>query len=197
MISVSRDCRLHHVFFLLKTLKHTQLLGAIVLLALWTYTTKYLGDLFLAECLSFFLTGVAIWFATQIKRSVYYVIVSLVTTFVAVLLVGQGDLSSHPTILISILFLTAILDALHVPLDQKVLIRFGQLIYSAFLWHVPIELLINLVLEGTSATTEVYKFEIFFITYFAVVYLIANLSFIYNENPSKLSLLRRFSLRQS
>ena len=184
-------------FFLLKTLKRTRLVGAIVLLALWTYATKYLGDLFFAECLSYFLSGVAIWFATQTNRLVYSVLVGLATTFVAVLLVGQGDPSSHPAILISILFLTAILDALRIPLDQKVIVRFGELTYSAFLWHVPIQLLIILVLERTTATTEIYKFETFFVFYLAAVYLVANLSFIYIENPSKLSLLRRFSPRQS
>ena len=96
------------IFFLAKSLKHTQLLGAIVLLALWTYATKYLGDLFFAECLSYLLTRVTIWFATQTKRLVYSVIVGLATTYVAVLLVGQGDLSSHHTILISVLFLTSL-----------------------------------------------------------------------------------------
>lgn len=185
------------IFFLAKSLKHTQLLGAIVLLALWTYATKYLGDLFFAECLSYLLTRVTIWFATQTKRLVYSVIVGLATTYVAVLLVGQGDLSSHHTILISVLFLTAILDELHIPFDQKVIVRFGALTYSAFLRHIPIKLLIILVLERTSAMTKIYKFETFFVFYLAAVYLIANLSFIHNENPSKLLLLRRLSLRQS
>jgi len=184
-------------FFLLKTLKHTRLFGAIVLLALWTYATKYLGDLFFAECLSYFLTGVAIWFATQTKKLFYSVTVGLATTIISVLLLGQGGFSSHPATLISMLFFAAILDKLQIPLDQKVIVRFGELTYSAFLWHVPIQLLIILVLEKTSATTEIYKLESFFVFYIITVYVIANLSFVYVESPTKISLLRRFSRRRS
>ena len=67
--SVSVEIVVYVMFFiLLKTLKRTRLFGAIALLALWTYATKHIGNLFFAECLSYFLSGVAIWFATQIKN---------------------------------------------------------------------------------------------------------------------------------
>ena len=193
--SVSVEIVVYVMFFiLLNTLKRTQLFGAIALLALWTYATKHIGNLFFTECLSYFLSGVAIWFATQTKKHLYSVSVGLSTT---VFLVGRGDFASPPAILISILFLTAILDNLKIPFDQKAIMRFGELTYSAFLWHVPIQLLIILVLEGTSATNEIYRFEAFFVFYLVAVYLIANLSFVFIENPIKVSLVRRFSSRQN
>ena len=196
--SVSVEIVVYVMFFiLLKTLKRTGLLGTIALLALWIYATKHTGNLFFAECLSYFLTGVAIWFATQSKGFLYSAVVGLATTFFAIFLIGQGDLTSRPAILISILFLTAILDHLQITFDQKAIVRFGELTYSAFLWHMPIQLVIILVLENTSATTEVYRFEAFFILYLVVVYLIANLSFVFIENPIKLLLMRHFSSRQN
>ena len=118
--------------------------------------------------------------------------IGLATTNISVLLLGQGGFSSHPATLISILFFAAILDKLQIPLDQKVIVRFGELTYSAFLRHVPIQLLIILVLEKTSATTEISKFEAFFVFYLITVYVTANLSFVYVECPAKISLLRHF-----
>ena len=123
--------------------------------------------------------------------------VGLATTTFAVFLVGRGDFSSPSAILISILFFSAILDNLKIPFGQKATMRFGELTYSAFLWHVPIQLVIMLVLASTSATTEKYKFEVFLFFYRVSVYLIANLSFVLIENPIKLSLLRRFSPSQN
>ena len=75
--------------------------------------------------------------------------------------------------------------------------RFGELTYSAFLWHVPIQLVIILVLESTSVPFEIYKSEVFMMVYLVAVYLIANLSFVFIENPIKLLLVRRFSARQN
>jgi peptidoglycan/LPS O-acetylase OafA/YrhL len=196
--SVSVEIVVYVMFFiLLKTLKRTRLFGAIALLALWTYATKHIGNLFFAECLSYFLSGVAIWFATQTKNFFHSVSVGLATTTFAVFLVGRGDFSSPSAILISILFLTAILDNLKIPFDQKAIMRFGELTYSAFLWHVPIQLVIILVLESTSVPFEIYKSEVFMMVYLVAVYLIANLSFVFIENPIKLLLVRRFSARQN
>ena len=184
-------------FFMIKTLKRTRLLGAIALLALWTFAKMRLGNPFFTECLSYFLTGVAIWFATQTRTFLYSITVGLATTFFAVLLVGQGDLLSPPTILISILLFTALLDASQISIDQKAFVRFGELTYSAFLWHVPIQLFVILVLESTSVPFEIYKSELFMMSYLAAVYLIANLSFVFIENPIKLSLVKRFSRHQN
>lgn len=196
--SVSVEIVVYVMFFiLLKTLKRTRLFGAIALLALWTYATKHIGNLFFAECLSYFLSGIAIWFATQTKNFFHSVSVGLATTTFAVFLVGRGDFSSPSAILISILFFTAILDNLKIPFDQKAIMRFGELTYSAFLWHVPIQLVIILVLESTSATTEVYRLEAFFILYLVAVYFTANLSFVFIENPIKLFLVRRFTSRSN
>ena len=196
--SVSVEIVVYVMFFiLLKTLKRTRLLGAIALLALWTYATKQIGHLFFTECLSYFLSGVAIWFATQTRNLIYSVSVGLATTIFSVFLIGQGDFLSPSAILISILFLTAILDTMQIPFRHKAVVRFGELTYSAFLWHIPIQLVIILVLESTSAPFEIYKSEVFMMVYLAAVYTTANLSFVLIENPIKLSLLKRFSPRQN
>ena len=196
--SVSVEIVVYVMFFiLLKTLKRTRLLGAIALLVLWTYATKQIGNLFFTECLSYFLSGVAIWFATQTRNLIYSVSVGLATTIFSVFLIGQGDFLSPSAILISILFLTAILDTLQIPFSHKAVVRFGELTYSAFLWHIPIQLVMILVLESTSAPFEIYKSEVFMMVYLAAVYLTANLSFVFIENPIKLSILKRFSPHQN
>ena len=196
--SVSVEIVVYIMFFiLLKTLKRTRLFGAIVLLALWTYATKHIGNLFFTECVSYFLSGVAIWFATQTKNLLYSVLVGLATTIFTIFLIRQGDFLSPSAILISILFLTALLDTLQLPFSHKTLMRFGELAYSAFLWHIPIQLVIILVLESTSTPFEIYKSEVFMVIYLAAVYITANLSFVLIENPIKLSLLRRFSPSQN
>jgi peptidoglycan/LPS O-acetylase OafA/YrhL len=196
--SVSVEIVVYMMFFiLLKTLKRTRLYGAVALLALWTYATTHIGNLFFTECLSYFLSGVAIWFATQTKKLLYSVSVGLATTVFTVILIERGDFSSPSAILISILFFTAILDTLQIPFSHKAVVRFGELTYSAFLWHIPIQLVIILVFESTSAPIEIYNSEAFMMVYLAAVYLTANLSFVLIESPIKLSLLKRFSPRQN
>ena len=196
--SVSVEIAVYILFFiLLKTFKNTGLRGALALLVLWTYATKFFSHLFFAECLSYFLTGVVIWFATQAKKSLNSPVIGLASSFFAAFLVGRGDLSSPSTILIFILCLTAILDTFRTPFRQKAVVRFGKLTYSAFLWHIPLQLVTILVLESASATTEVYKSEAFWFFYLVAVYLIANFSFVFIENPIKLLMIRCSLSRQN
>ena len=85
----------------------------------------------------------------------------------------------------SLVLIAASLDRLDVAaLGSK--IRFvGDLTYSTYLWHVPVQILTLSLMEGFAFDRVVVSSEWFFVTFLITVFVTAYISFRYLETPSR------------
>ena len=77
-------------------------------------------------------------------------------------------------------------------LNNRVFLGFGNLSYSIYLWHVPIQISIMLIgMKYEVDIARVANLEIFFLTYLAIVTLVARFSFKLIEEPLRSKLRAR------
>ena len=178
-------------FFSIPLLKRTRLFGSLALLGMWSITSKMIGGVFFYECLGYFLAGVALWFAVSNKSPLKSISSGFFVTAFSIIILSGNSFSFKTTVLMTSLFIATLLDQSKLPIHGKSLRRFGELTYSVFLWHVPIQLFIILSFERASISISIFETAPFFFIYLALVYGIANFSFIYLENPLKRLILNR------
>jgi peptidoglycan/LPS O-acetylase OafA/YrhL len=189
--SVSVEVAVYILYFLMiPLLKRTRLIGALTLLGIVGFTTEILIDVFFYECIGWFMAGVAIWFATSNRSLIKSLFGGVFVTAFSIFSLGKHNFPPV-FILLTILLTSALLDRSNLPIHGKWLRRFGELTYSAFLWHVPIQLTIILITEQTSISNSIFETNLFLILYLALVYGVANVSFVYIESPLKRLILSR------
>jgi peptidoglycan/LPS O-acetylase OafA/YrhL len=191
--SVSIEIAVYVIFFiLLKSLRKTKLIGSISMFTLWTIVTHIYSDLFFGECLSYFLIGVSIWFATKYQslyKSLFY---GLLTSLISCCFLFYLHSVSASALIVVPVFLVALLDKFPHLFDQWFFKRFGELTYSVFLWHTPLQIAIIIFVLRFNIERSVYKSSVFLLAYLASTYFIGNLSFTYIEQPSRKYLTSKF-----
>jgi peptidoglycan/LPS O-acetylase OafA/YrhL len=194
--SVSAEIAVYVLFFIfLNSLRNSQLFGSIVMLGLWSLFTHFFPTIFFGECLSYFLAGVSIWFATSKQTLCKSLTYGLAASAVSYILLCRGNLLIAPAIIITIVFSASILDKFSEIFSQKVFRRFGELTYSVFLWHIPLQLVIIISVIKFDIDRSIYTSPIFLVAFLVATYTIGNFSFIYIEKPSREYLTSKFSQR--
>jgi peptidoglycan/LPS O-acetylase OafA/YrhL len=184
--SVSIEIAVYIIFYLsLNTLRKSKFTGSIIMLAVWTLVIHFHPSIFFAECLSYFLTGIAIWFATTketLKNSIFFGAIASIISF---LLLCKGSFNGQIAIVIVLVFLGSLLDRNPRILNKGHSKRFGDLTYSVFLWHTPIQILIVIAVLNFDVDRSLFVSPVFFVFYFSAVYLTAYFSFQLIETPMK------------
>jgi peptidoglycan/LPS O-acetylase OafA/YrhL len=194
--SVSVEIAVYMVFFvILRTLRRTKLIGSIVMLGLWTLVTQFYPQIFFGECLSYFLIGVSIWFATTKPTFKKSLTIGLLTSSASYLLLTHGKMNAESATIIVLVFLVSLLDRFPKILDQKIFKRFGELTYSVFLWHVPLQLVIIISVLRFNIDQTIYASPIFLAAFLVATYTIGNISFTHIEQPAREYLTSKFSQR--
>jgi peptidoglycan/LPS O-acetylase OafA/YrhL len=194
--SVSIEIAVYILFFIfLKTLRRTKLIGSIVMLGLWTLVTQFYPQIFFGECLSYFLIGVSIWFATTKPTFKKSLIIGLLTSCASYLLLTHGKMNAAAATIIVLVFLVSLLDRSPKILDQNIFKRFGELTYSVFLWHVPLQLVIIISVVRFNIDQTIYASPIFLVAFLVATYTIGNISFTYIEKPAREYLTFKLSQR--
>ena len=194
--SVSVEIAVYILFFIfLKALKRTKLIGAITLLGIWILVTNSYPTIFFSECLSYFLIGVSIWFATTKPTLRSSLVSGSLTSLASFLLLTHGQFNSAAVIIIALVFFVSLLDRFPKLFDQKLFKRFGELTYSVFLWHFPLQLVVIISVLKFNIDIPIYRSPVFLFVFLVATYAIANISFIYIERPTKEYLTSRFSSR--
>jgi peptidoglycan/LPS O-acetylase OafA/YrhL len=194
--SVSVEIAVYLLYFLsIPLLKQTRLVGALALLGVWSITTDFLGEVFFHECLGYFLAGIAVWFATSSRSLLKSLVGGFFVTVLSIYILSGNGISSITGTLMIVLFTSALLDRSRFLIHGRFLKRFGELTYSVFLWHIPVQLLIILTFERASISKSVFETAPFLIFYLVLVYGIANISFVYIESPLKRIVLNRVRVK--
>ena len=192
--SVSVEIAVYILFFVfLKTLRKTKLIGSLGMLSLWTSVSHFYPTIFFSECLSYFLIGVSIWFATTKPTFFKALIIGFLSSFTSYLLLTHGQSNTAAAIIIGLVFIVSMLDRFPKLLNQNLLKRFGELTYSVFLWHVPLQLIVIISVLKFDLNHSIYRSPMFFLAFILVTYVIANISYIFIERPSKRYLTSKFS----
>ena len=192
--SVSIEIAVYILFFIfLKTLRRTRLIGSIAMIGFWTLVTSFYPTIFFSECLSYFLIGVSIWFATSKPTFRKSLLSGFLSSSVSYLLLSHGHLNKAAAIIITLVLTVSLLDRFPKMLNQKLFKRFGELTYSIFLWHIPLQLVIIISVLKFDIDQSIFESPIFLIAFLVTTYAIANISFVYIERPSKNYLTSKFS----
>ena len=93
----------------------------------------------------------------------------------------------------SLVAFAAFCDQIRVSQRLKPLRRFGDLSYSVFLWHIPIQITIKLVQTKYSIDNSIAYNKLFFIFFIALTYFIGYLSFRFIEQPAQRIIRTRFA----
>jgi peptidoglycan/LPS O-acetylase OafA/YrhL len=192
--SVSVEITVYILFFIfLKTLRRTRLIGSLAMLGIWVLVTHFYPTIFFNECLSYFLIGVSIWFATTKSTFNKSLLCGLVSLTISYLLLTHGQVNTAAATIIALVFFASLMDRFPKILTQNVFKRFGELTYSVFLWHIPLQLVIIISVLKFEINQSIYESPIFLFAFVVATYAIANVSFVYIEQPSKKYLTSTFS----
>jgi peptidoglycan/LPS O-acetylase OafA/YrhL len=194
--SVSVEIVVYVAFFVfLKALRKTRLLGSITMLGLWTVVTSFYPTIFFGECLSYFLIGVSIWFATTNQTFKKSLTIGLLSSAASYLLLTHGKWNTAAATIILLVFFVSLLDRFPKLLDQNLFKRFGELTYSVFLWHIPLQLVVIILVLNFNIDQSIYNSPFFLFAFLAATYAISNISFIYIERPAKEYLGSKFMVK--
>ena len=194
--SVSVEITVYILFFIfLKTLRRTRLIGSLAMLGLWVLVTHFYPTIFFGECLSYFLIGVSIWFSTTKSAFNKSLLSGLVSSTVSYLLLTNGQLNTAAATIILLVFFVSLLDRFPKLLDQNLFKRFGELTYSVFLWHIPLQLVVIISVLNFNIDQSIYRSPVFLFAFLVATYAISNISFIYIERPAKEYLGSKFMVK--
>jgi peptidoglycan/LPS O-acetylase OafA/YrhL len=194
--SVSVEIAVYMLFFIfLKTLRRTKSLGSIAMLGFWILVTNAFPSIFFGECLSYFLVGVSIWFATSKRTFKQSLFNGLLSSSISYLLLSHGNPNNAAAIIITLVFLVSMLDRFPRFFNQRLFKRFGELTYSVFLWHVPLQLVVIISVFNFNIDQSIYKSPLFLFAFLMATYAISNISFIYIERPAKEYLGSKFMVK--
>ena len=205
--SVSIEISVYIMFFIVLKFvqRYRELVPISILIALQfvkVYFRTYATNLFFYECLTYFTAGVLIYFfvgrlSKLSVRSMRLVCeLSLIGCFCTALYYRSEVKPSSPLWLaigVLMVFLVAQIDGSRLaPLLAKARI-IGDLSYSVFLWHVPIQITIKLVQARFSIENSIAYNKLFFIFFIAVTYCVGFLSYRFIEQPAQRLIRKRFA----
>jgi len=195
--SVSTEILVYLVFFTaLAFLKRLKLFGALTILLICQFGPQLVPIifkyLFFYQCLMFFMFGVCIYYLTNIRFR-FFTSIGVLVTFCLILWAQTESQTSFYLLVASLVDFAAFCDQIRVFQRLKPLRRFGDLSYSVFLWHIPIQLCVKLIQAKFSIDNLIAYNKLFFIFFIALTYCVGFLSYQFIEQPAQRIIRKRFA----
>ena len=202
--SVSLEIAIYVLFFFIASLlKRFKVWVPIVVLALYKLTVNIELILPFRNCLAYFFFGVGVYFCSTFvieKLSRSLIVLILVIEAFVFLALRNLDLISFDSggngyiwgTAFLVFFVAQIDGSRLAPLLIKARIL-GDLSYSVFLWHVPIQITIKLVQAKYSIDNSIAYSKLFFIFFIALTYFVGYLSYRFIEQPAQRLIRKRFA----
>jgi peptidoglycan/LPS O-acetylase OafA/YrhL len=143
------------------------------------------------DCAAYFFTGIMISRIVRIssrRSALFWLVLSLGT--LAILGLDSGNWLFGTSVVLSTLAIAS--GSLSQLFNSRILRTFGELTYSVFLWHVPIQILIRWFLIETGANNQYFGSIRLLAGYLFATYFVGYFSFKYIEEPMR-HMLRKSS----
>ena len=198
--SVSVEIIVYVIFFLiLKKIQKFRIFSALVVwvvcMIINSRSDRVFSKLFFLECLEYFAAGMIIYFVVEkINKQgmgVQKLIINLVifmsilsARFLDVLVFDTGA-KAWSLAMIYFVFIAAQIDGTIFARQFKKIKLFGDLSYSVFLWHIPIQISIKMIFPSSKVSDSYETSNLFFAFYLIVTYLVGYFSFKFIEQPAQ------------
>jgi len=181
--SVSIEIIIYFLFFyLLKPLYKYKLVFTIFVLVLFIYLDKSEYKLFFVDCGRYFFSGTLIYFLSEKLKNKNNILI--LSVFLMILtLIGNFK---YNLFFSSIIFFTLFLENIDNSKYKNSFSILGNLTYSSYLLHVPLQLSFIFLFGLFKLNFEIFTTNVFFILYLCLIFFISFCSYKYIENPLRL-----------
>ena len=196
--SVSVEIIVYFVFFaLLAVLRRGKIIVSLaILLGMRILTDSHptISDhVFFFECLMYFLTGVSIYFAVTMSKQLTRIATLTVLVAIIPYLIPAFRLK-YAFIALLLVCSAAFLDTFSITHHLKRLRIVGELTYSVFLWHVPLQMIILMIMTQLDIANSAARSPFFLLFFLALTYSVGYASFRWIEQPARKYINNRFML---
>jgi len=190
-------------FFVISSLKKFKVWVPIAVLTLYKLSVdvKLLSSF--RDCLVYFFFGVGVYFCSNFVSKKFFksfiVLILFIEVFVFLALRhlslisfdsgGNGYIWSTAFLV----FFVAQIDGSRLATLLTKARMIGDLSYSVFLWHIPIQILIKLIQAKFSINDSIAYNKLFFIFFIALTYLVGYVSYRFIEQPAQRIIRKRFA----
>ena len=195
--SVSVEIVVYFIFFaLLRILHKTKFFISFALILLMRVLINVYPTLsdqvFFYECLMYFLTGVSVYFVIVLPKPVFRI--PLLLGLIAIIPFIIPDFRNKNISLIVITFVctAAFLDSFPLANRLQRVRIVGELTYSVFLWHAPLQMIILMVMMQFDISRSVPESPLFLLFFLVLTYSVGYASYRWIEQPARKFLNNRF-----
>jgi len=187
--SVSTEIIVYIIFlYLLKFFNQYKLTGSVVFFltsVIYSNVVTPLSNLiFFKDCLTYFLLGVSLFYLSGTKLKRFPILGSVVS--LCLIVWGSTESQASDQLLVgSLVAMFAFLDLTYLQRFLKPLRLFGELSYSIFLIHVPLQIFIKLILSGFAIDESIAYNNVFFVVFIALTYFFGYLTHRHIERPAQ------------
>ena len=194
--SVSVEIVVYFIFFaLLTVLRRGKIAVPVALLiGMWFLIKKYptiSEDIFFFQCLMYFLAGVSIYFAVSFSKPIAKI--AILTSLVPIIAYFiPAFRSGYAFIALLLVCLAAFLDTFPITHHLKRLRIVGELTYSVFLWHAPLQMIILMIMMQFDISNSIAQSPLFLLFFLALTYAVGYASYRWIEQPARHYLNSRY-----
>jgi peptidoglycan/LPS O-acetylase OafA/YrhL len=152
-----------------------------------------LGDnIFFYQCLMYFLVGVSVYFAITTPKSIFR-ITSLIGLIVFIPFIIPEFRNKHISLVVIVLVCAAaFLDSFPSANYLQRLRIVGELTYSVFLWHAPLQMIILMIMMQFNISNSIAQSPLFLLFFLVLTYSVGYVSYRWIEQPARKFLNNRF-----
>jgi peptidoglycan/LPS O-acetylase OafA/YrhL len=195
--SVSVEIVVYFIFFaLLRILHKTKIFFSFALVLLMRVLINVYPTLsdqvFFYECLMYFLTGVSVYFVIVLPKPVFRI--PLLLGLIAIIPFIIPDFRNKNISLVVITFVctAAYLDTFPLANRLQRVRIVGELTYSVFLWHAPLQMIILMVMMQFDISHSIAQSPLFLLFFLVLTYSVGYVSYRWIEQPARKFLNNRF-----
>ena len=187
--SVSVEILVYFIFFaLLPLLRRGNIAVSIALLIglrfLMEKNPTISEDIFFIQCLLYFLIGVTVYFAVSFSNPIIRVAVLTAFAYVAPHLNPTFNIgyAYHAFLVVCC---AALLDTFPITHQLRRLRIVGELTYSVFLWHAPLQMIILMIMMQFNISNSAAQSPLFLLFFLVVTYAVGYASYRWIEQPAR------------
>ncbi len=194
--SVSVEIVVYFIFFaLLAVLRRGRIAVPVALLiGMWFLIKQYPTvneDVFFFQCLMYFLAGVSVYFSVSFSKPItkFAMLIALVAIIRYLIPAFQPRYASLALILVC---LAAFLDTFPISNRLQRVRIVGELTYSVFLWHVPLQMIILMIMMQFDISNSIAQSPLFLLFFLVLTYAVGYGSYRWIEQPARKYINNRF-----